>query len=279
MNGRLIEIVPYANHRKHKGGNLKNKLIRPWLTGSGVERPTSELKEISRYWSEQTWAEYLNWFQSGNSENLVSQRVYEKISEELEINVFENFGYETCPALQSFCERLLSILPLHQQRILRGFYLEGKTSFKIAAQLKRSTTNIYYNKNKALRSLKREHDGEKWRARQYMRGAKKFNPKIEDSIWSENLSHPIRERRAYGISDHHNEHLGHKSPELRQVFSELSERSYQIIYLKFWCELNHAQIARKCSLGLNTVETIIESAVYKIKSKIAKNQKSDKIAG
>ena len=279
MNGRLIEIVPCANHRKHKGGNLKNRLIRPWLTGSGVQRSTSELKEISKIWNEQTWNEYLDWFETGRKDKLISPQAYDAIGDTIEKNIFEEFEQESCSELQSFCDRLLSTLPAHQQKILSGIYLEGKTFVTIAAQLKRSTSNIYQNKNKAIRTLKREHDGEKRHARRIMRGVDDFLPEIKNSIWSENLSQPVHEQRAYGNFDYQKVLLGHKSPELREVFSELSERSCQIIYLKFWSNLTYSQIARQCSMGLNTVETIIEATVFKIKSKVAENLNSDRAAG
>ena len=258
---------------------MKKTLFRPWLTVSGVELPTLELKEISKEWGEETWGSYLNWFQSGNSEKLVSQKVYEKISKELEINVFDNFGYNTCPALQSYCERLLTILPNHQQVILRSIFLEGKSQSQVAFEINRTKTCVSQNKYKALTTLKREHDGEQLYARQYMRGAKDFSSKIENSAWSEKLSNPARDPRCYHVADHHKELLNHKCPELREVFRDLSERSCQIMYLKFWCDLTHVRIARKCSVGLNTVDSLIEATVFKVKSKVAENLNSDRVAG
>lgn len=256
---------------------MQKKLMRPWLTASGVERSTSELKEISKFWNEQTWNEYLDWFEIGRKDKIISPSQYNEIANSIEKNIFEEINQETCSELQSFCDRLLSTLPLHQKKILQGIYLEGKTLVLIAAQLKRSRTSIYYNKNKALTVLKREHDGEKWNARRIMRGVDAVDAEVENSIWHKKLSHPVCDHRPYGVSEHDNELLHHKSPELREVFRELSERSRQVIYLRFWCGLTYSQIARKCSLGLNTVETIIESSVFKIKSKIAENLTADQL--
>ena len=55
-----------------QGVLMKTKLDRPWLTASQVEIPLAELKEISKTWDEQIWNDYLNWFQSGCSEKLIS---------------------------------------------------------------------------------------------------------------------------------------------------------------------------------------------------------------
>ncbi len=257
---------------------MRKKLNRPWLTASGVERPTTELKEISKLWDQQTWDEYLNWFETGRKDKIVSPLLYESIGDSIEKNVFEDLDQKNCPELQSYCDQILSALPKHQHIILRSFYLEGKTLVTIAAQLRRSLTNIHYNKNKALAALIREHDGENWNARRIMRGADVFISEIQDSIWDEKLSHKPCDQRSYAVSDHDKELLNHMSQELREVFKELSERSRQIIYLKFWCGLSDSLIVRKCSLGLNTVDQIIDATVFKIKSKTTANLTEDQEA-
>ena len=257
---------------------MRKQLIRPWLTASGVERSTAELKEISKSWNVQTWGEYLDWFETGRKDKLVSTNLYNSISDSIEKNIFEELGQTNCPVLQSFCDQLLSILPNHQSKILRRYFYEGKTHKEIAHEFGRADTTISYNKNTALKTLKREHDGKHLLARRIMRGADVFIPEIQNSILDEKLTYPVRDQRSYNVADHDKELLNHKNPELREVFKGLSERSRQIIYLKFWCDLTHSQIARKCSLGLNTVETIIESTVFKIKSKITENLIADKNA-
>ena len=76
--GSYIEIYSLANDRKHTQGGFMNKQSnRPWLTASDVERPLSELKEISKSWDEQTWNEYLNWFETGRTDILLSTEIYD----------------------------------------------------------------------------------------------------------------------------------------------------------------------------------------------------------
>jgi DNA-directed RNA polymerase specialized sigma subunit len=257
---------------------MRKKLNRPWLTASDVELPTSELKEVSKSWNEQTWNDYLNWFQSGCSEKLVSKKVYDVISEELEKNVFENFGYKTCPKLQSFCDRLLSILPVNQQYILRAIFFDGKSQVVVAHEINKTRACVSQNKLKALRTLKREHDGKMVYARQYMRGADVYISEIKNLIWNEKLSAQPCEIKPCADSEADKVLLKHPCSELRHAFRELSQKSRQTIYLKFWCELSNSEIARKSSLGLNTVEQIIESTVFKIKSQVSANLYADKIS-
>ncbi len=257
---------------------MRKKLIRPWLTVSGVERSTSELREISKSWDEQTWGEYLDWFETGRKDKIVSPHLYDAIADSIEKNIFEELDQKNCPELRSYCDRLLAELPGHQEFILRSIFFDGKTQSQIAFELNRTKACISQNKFKALARLKREHDGEILSARRIMRGTDVFIPETQNTIWDKKLFSAARDQRSYGVSDHNKELLGHKSFELREVFRELSERSRQIIYLKFWCCLNNSQIARKCSLGLNTVETIIDATVFKIKSKTIENLATDQNA-
>lgn len=259
-----------------QGVLMKTKIDKPWLTVSDVERPLAELKEISKSWDEQTWNAYLNWYQTGNSEKLIAKNVFDKISEELEKNIFEEFGYQSCPKLQSFCDQLLSLIPSHQEYILRAIFFDGKKLGEIAFDLGRSKSCISQNKYKALAKLKQGHCGDELYARQYMRGADVFIPNKIKTEWDEKLSHTTRDHRAYSPSDANNELLNHKCAELREIFRELTDRSRQIIYLKFWCNLSISEIARKCSVGLNTVEQILDATVFKIKSRLIQNINEDK---
>ena len=96
----------------------KKKPNRPWLTPSDVERPTAELKDICKSWDAQTWANYLNWYESGQSEKMITHSLYTKISE---------FGSEAKSTHIELCHELLSALPQHQQQILKLIYFEGRT--------------------------------------------------------------------------------------------------------------------------------------------------------
>ncbi len=259
-----------------QGGVMKNKLNRPWLTASGVERPLDELKEISKSWDEQTWNEYLNWYQSGNSEKLVSNNVFSKVSEELEKkNIFENFGYQSCPELRSFCDQLLRSVPEFQQQILRSIFFEGMTQREVAFDIKKSAGCIAQNKTKAITTLKRVHGEELVSARQYMRGTEVFEPEKIKSLWDQKLSHQIKDQRSYDQLNANQELLNHCVADIREIFQKLSEVSRQIIYLKFWCELSTSEIARKLSVGLNIVEQIIDATVFNIKSQLVQNITED----
>ena len=274
---RLQEDVAKSIVAKLMGLEMRKKLERPWLTASQVEIPLAELKQISKNWDEQTWSEYLKWFEVGRKDKLVSPTLYNIQGESLEKNIFEEFGYQTCPKLQSYCDQLLNTLAAHQAQILRLYFYEGRTHKEIAFMFGRADTTISYNKNTALRALKRGSDGKDLLARRIMRGADVFIPDEIKSEWDEKLSHPPRDHRAHSPLEANDELLNHKCGELRELFHELSDRSRQIIYLKFWCELSVTEIARKCSLGQNTVEQIIDATVFKLKSRLIENINEDKI--
>lgn len=247
---------------------VKNK---PWLTASKVERPLSDLKIISRSWDLQTWNDYLNWYESSRKDKLVTTDHYNSLGESVEKNIFEEFGYKTCSKLQSFCDQLLATLPNHHERILREIYLEGRTIAEVAHDLSRSRATIHEHKINALTALKRGHRGKIPNTRRIMRGEKVFNPANIKSIWNQKLSHPIKDQRVYDPSNANDELLNHQCAQLREIFQDLSELSRQIIYLKFWCGFSISEIARKSSIGVNTVEQIIDSAVFYIKSSLVEN--------
>ena len=258
-----------------QGGIVKNKLNRPWLTVSDVERPLDELKEISKSWDEKTWNEYLDWFEVGRKDQLVSPTLYHIQGESIEKNIFEEFGYQSCPELRGFCDQLLRSVPEIQQQILRSIFFDGKTQREIAFDIRRSSGCIAQNKTKAIRTLKRVHGGEMLSARRIMRGAEVFEPEKTKSLWDQKLSHPIKDQRSYDQLNTSQELLNHCVADLREIFQKLSEISHQIIYLKFWCELSTSEIARKLSMGLNTVEQVIEATVFNIKSQLVQNIAED----
>ena len=270
------EDVAKSIATKLKGTEMRKKLLRPWLTGSEVEIPLAELKQISEKWDEQTWNEYLKWFEVSRKDKLVSHTLYNIQGESIEKNIFEEFGYQSCPKLQNFCEQLLAVLPAHQAQILKLYFYDGRTHKEIAFMFGRSDRTISYNKNKALKALKWVHDGESLAARRIMRGAVDFISEEINSEWAEKLSHPVCNQQSYSLSEANNELLNHKCAELREIFQELTDRSRQIIYLKFWCNLSVSEIARKCSVGLNNVEQILDATVFKIKSRLIQNINEDK---
>ena len=258
-----------------QGEVVKNKLNRPWLTASDVERPLDELKKIAQTWDEQTWNEYLDWFEVGRKDQLVSSTLYHIQGESIEKNIFEEFGYQSCPELRSFCDRLILSLPEIQQQILLAIYFEGKTQREIAFDIGRSAGCIAQNKTKAITTLKRVYGGEMLSARRIMRGTEVFEHEKIKSIWNQKLSHPIKDQRSYDQLNAKQELLNHCVNDIREIFQRLSDRSLQIIYLNYWCELSHSEIAQILSMGLNTVEQIIKATVFKIKSQLVLNITED----
>lgn len=246
----------------------KKKPFRPWFTPSDVERPTAELKAICKPWDEQTWANYLNWYESGQSEKMINPSLYIKISEEIDENIFSEFGSETKSSHIELCRKLLSTLPQYQQQILKLIYFEGRTLASIAKIFKRSPASIHQNKFKALTTLKRVFDGKIVNARHYIEGHDDLKSQKINSLWDEKLSSPIFERRSYHEFNFKNELARHKNPELREVFSDILDLSLEIIYLRFFFNLSFRQISRKKHLTPNTIDQIIDATVFKISLRI-----------
>lgn len=223
----------------------KKKFIRPWLTPSGIEIPTYELKEIDKDWSEKTWDEYLNWYQSGQAEKLITISLLNKIADEIEDSIFSQYGFDTNYKDIEFCNQLLLTLPSHHQRILTLVFLEGRTLVEVAKVLNRSTTSIHHHKNKALTALKRGNDGKSWNARHYIEGYDEIESQKINSIWDQKLSSPIKANRSYHEFNFRNELVCHVTDELREIFRDMAELSLELIYLRFFCNFNLNVISRK----------------------------------
>jgi DNA-directed RNA polymerase specialized sigma subunit len=134
---------------------VKKKLDRPWLTGSGVEIPTIELKEICKTWSHELWDQYLNWYASGARELLVSPTTYSRICEERTDSIFESRKISVTPAKQNLIGRLLGQLPERESHILQSTYIYGRTQVDIAADFPLSRQRITQLKRNAFLRLKR----------------------------------------------------------------------------------------------------------------------------
>ena len=273
--------MPLEGFKKVFGGlalRKKKKLIRPWLTPSGVEISTYELKDIVKDWTEKTWEDYLDWYQSGQSEKLISIPLFNKIADEIEDSIFSQYGFATNYQDIDFCNQLLLTLPSHHQRILTLVFLEGRTLAEVAKVFNRSTTNIHHHKNKALTALKRGIGGKNWNARHYIEGCDEVESQKINSLWDQKLSSPLKTSRSYHEFNFKNELTFHVTPELREIFREMLDLSLELIYLRFFCNFDINIISRKKYLGLNTAEQIIDAAVFKIKSKLVENLTEDQQA-
>ena len=242
---------------------------------SRVEIQTYELKEISKSWDQKTWDEYLNWYQSSQSEKLIGVNLFNKISEDLGENIFSQFGFETNELDSELCRQILSTLPRHHQRILELIYFEGKTLAAIAKIFKRSITSIHQHKIKALTTLKRGNGGENVNARHYRGASEDSESQKLKSVWDLVLSSPVKSSRSYHAFNFQNELLNHQCLELREVFRNRSEAGLELVYLRYFCDLKIKKISKQKHLGLNAIEQILDAVVFKIKSELVENIVTD----
>ncbi len=131
----------------------KKKRFQPWLTSTGVEIPTEELRTISQSWDQEIWNAYLSWYQSPRREALVAPGVYNKKGEEMVQSIFEENNQEVSSEKQALCEQLLSLLPAMEATVLRLKFFEGRTDREIAALRKISKSGVHDIKNRALSRL------------------------------------------------------------------------------------------------------------------------------
>jgi hypothetical protein len=263
----ILKSTSFANQRNSpRGVNMKTKLNRPWLTLSDVEIPTDQLKEISKSWDEATWEAYLKWYEGSFREVLVKPEHYEILGERVSQSVFELYGHNNCPQLQSLCDRILNLISTEQATILRKIFFEGKTIRQISFELNRSRTFVSENKFKAISRLRVNKTAALADAQHLMRDAKFFDPAQNNSVWETKKLGPLKKSRAYKPENFDKELLNHPIEEVRCFFRASSLRARQYVYLRYWCGFSINEIARKCSAGVNTVDQVIEATVFRLKS-------------
>ena len=245
---------------------MKTKINRAWLTSTEVEIPTEQLKQISKSWDRSTWEAYLKWYEGSFREVLVKTEHYEILGERVSQSVFELYGHNKCPQLQSFCDRILSLVSIEQETILRNIFFEGKTVRQIAFELNRSKSFVSENKFKAISRLRVNKTAALADAQHLMRDAKFFDPAQNNSIWESKKLGPLKKSRAYKPENYDKELLNHPIEEVRCFFRASTQRARQYVYLRYWCGFSINEIARKCSAGVNTVDQVIDATVFKLKS-------------
>lgn len=263
----ILKSTSFANQRNSpRGIKMKIKTNRPWLTSSDVEIPTEQLMQISKSWDETTWDAYLKWYEGSFREVLVKSEHYEILGERVSQSVFELYGHNSCPQLQSYCDQILKLLSPEQETVLRKIFLEGKTERQIAFELNCSKTSVSRNKFKALSRLKVNKTAALWTTQHLMRDAKFFDPAQNNSFWETKKIGTLKKSRAYKPENYDKELLIHPIEEVRCFFRASSLRARQYVYLRYWCGFSINEIARKCSVGVNTVDQVIDATVFRLKS-------------
>lgn len=243
----------------------KETTPRPWLTADGVERSTFELKRISRDWDPKTWEDYLTWFESALGSRLIAPYIYEKIGDEQSESVFEKFDQNNDPRIREKCETLLSSIPANEAQVLRHIFFDGFTVRRIAGILKVSKTGVHHIKTRALSRLRREHDGDGWDTRQFMRGESEIPREFGQSIWTNPTTFKIREARIYDPNNRDLEFEKLPSSALRIALSELTPLARDVLYLRYWCDLSVVQIARRRKTSGYVIEQVSAAAVFRLK--------------
>lgn len=249
---------------------MRIKKLRPWLTSTGVEISTAQLKEICKSWDIPTWENYLKWYESGFREKIFPPDLYNDLCDSQTETMFQQFDQSTDPEKRAYCERLLRLIPASEANVLRLVFFEGRTVREIAAIEKIGKSTVQDKKNRALFQLQRGHEGDNPDTCHLMRG-KAFEDKSDNQLfWMQPLSFSIREDRVYDPSQYKEEFLKIKHLGLRQAIVKLSDREQRILYLRFWCDYSISEIARELRFGVNLIEQVIEATISKLKRKIVR---------
>jgi RNA polymerase sigma factor (sigma-70 family) len=250
---------------------------RPWLTGSGVEIPTAELKEICKVWDPSTWEAYLKWYGGGCREILLTPELYQQIGDEQIETIFEMFSKTETPAKRNLIERLLSHLPARDAEILRTIYLEGRTQVEVAAVFGVSQPRICQLKNGAFLRLKRGLAGDRFIARQYMRGVKESLPAPEPSLWDQPMDPPLNEDRDNNPGNASEFISRIKNHLLREAVLRLSQTAQLTVYWMFWSGTSLREVAQRLSTGTNNVDEVRDASVVKVKRHVIQFQTGNQI--
>ena len=81
----------------------KKKYHRPWLNATGVEIPTPELRAVTQKWSACTWEAYLNWYDYGRKDSLVTPELFAIIGDEQTESIFEQFAQNSSQEVRRLC--------------------------------------------------------------------------------------------------------------------------------------------------------------------------------
>ncbi len=246
----------------------KRKIDRPWLTATGVEIASDEVRQLSKSWNPETWENYLKWHDTSCREQIVSRLAFEKISDEQIESIFERFAQNPTDDTCAMCEKLLTKLPPLEREVLRLQYFEGWTEVEIGFELNRSRTGINQIKRRAISRLQREYSGDFVSARQLMRGEIISDDIISETIWNESGSGPIREPKLYSPKNEIAEIHAIKFSSLRDAMLELPEIARRILFFRYWCNFSIHQTARALGCGVNTVDEIAEASISKVKRSV-----------
>lgn len=243
----------------------KKKLDRPWLTPTGVERETHELKALVKGWDEATWQSYLNWYEGKRREGIVAPGAFSAICETQEFTIFELFSQNPNEESLKECTRLLGQLPEPEREVLRLKFIEGQTEVQIGFALRRSRSGINLIKTRALSRLKMQNPGDAVAARRFMRGSDDLIEENPESIWDEPSLYPIREKRNYISKRFQEEIAAIQFTSVREALLDLPEMARKILFFRYWCEFSVNQTARLLKCGVNVIAQIEEASITKVK--------------
>jgi RNA polymerase sigma factor (sigma-70 family) len=246
----------------------RKTITRPWQNPDGSEIQTDKLREIAKSWDHLTWEAYLKWYQSPLREKHVHPYRYDIKLEELRESMFSELDQSTKQTKVNLCERLLSNLPEHQQKVLNLHFFSGLPDVEIGPRIGRSRSRVQRQRIQALDSLKRGISGDKRAKCQFMRKEIVFLTRF----WDQKMTFSLKENRSYRSEEQAAAFDAIAPIELQGSILSLSPRAQKAIFLRFWCEYTFGEIGRELDMGHNTISMVLDSSVSKLKRNLINTQ-------
>jgi DNA-directed RNA polymerase specialized sigma24 family protein len=211
--------------------------IKPWLTESGDEITTEELRSICINWHNDTWNRYLKWYCSS------WRTQYARRVAELDLISEVTLPVEAAPLSPS------------EESVLKLVYLGGLSERETAKFTAGSKSTIHDIKIRALKKLKENGPANEPGKFTIMRGQDNEDTQVNSQCVQ--IS-PLQMISAAELESNATTLLG-------EVLTTISDRQAIALFVRFWRGFKPVEAAHFLSIGTNVIEQILDTAIFKIK--------------
>lgn len=132
---------------------MMKKFKRPWLTSAGLEISREQLRKISESWDQETWEQYLTWYETPRSESLHPQRRYDQLCETSTESIFILAQSNSDNDLKKRVSTYLAVLTQQQRQVIEMIFWEGRSERHVARDLGINHKSVHRIKFRALKKI------------------------------------------------------------------------------------------------------------------------------
>ncbi|HLE12954.1 MAG: hypothetical protein A2504_13015 [Bdellovibrionales bacterium RIFOXYD12_FULL_39_22] len=123
----------------------------PWLDHNGVPFNDDLLKVLSKYWSHETWSDYLQWLETPMRESQIGHHAFDSIAEQMEESAFITAAIrEADQELKAEIAELLNQITIKQKTVLQMSYWHGLSEREIASKFGITRMSVRDIKKRAI---------------------------------------------------------------------------------------------------------------------------------